>query len=546
MALTLKPSSDEEVMLTLPENQLRRFLVAEKKSDSEIDRMMNELKEKREKIEKSSNKLYSKVLAKYPNKSESELLELTLRYANKHGLTSKAQQNALWRTFIKKLKGIRDSPYLPIEKPHTEMARFLGVRGDEPPLMDVPADDRRYLEEIAALYEKYCGFGKLHDLVKSNSKIANIKKTYTDINSSKLNQGIDNKDIYIHPIIHLLYGDPQDDILEKQTLFASFARLILARSYNVMKSYVNMQYNSLYDLQQDNELVEAIAKDPSSTDFFSKQSPMANLLQRTKVQIALWENVLRLRNGEVYGKLIEQSNPMMLLSMELERYPLTIFDDLNVYSFNNPVAYLKKLLAVFSYRQVMFKYSDAGTLFTHIAQTQGPAGFKVLPSQLIQPSYGIQASIHIPYLYTEDQTKNVISILVNSAELLFDKKSPVYKKRELIDAGPRFFVTINLFLDQTFGAPVLQSSSTPIVYKPLQPTNTKIKIDPIKVGSVWNAKPVSVLKYIERENMFYLCSHEFNNIIAYCPSLGQPSPLTSLKTDEMNDDKYVSVIVYTN
>jgi hypothetical protein len=581
MSLSSKPS-DEEVMLTIPENQLRRFLVAEKKSESEIERMVSELREKREKIDKTANKLFAKVQAKYPNKSESELLELSMRYANKHGLTSKAQQNALWRVLVKKLKGMRESPYLPVMKPHTEMARFLGVRdSNEPPLLDVPSEDKRYLEEIAALYEKYCGYGKLHDLVKANSQIVKNDNTYNQTNALKIpstyvinpyNNLIDNKDVYINQIIYMIYSYTWTDMLEKQTLFASFARLILARSYNIMKSYVNMQYTSGYDLQVDNELVEAIAKDPSSTDFFSKQSPMSNLLQRTKCQIALWENVLKLRNGQVFGKQVEMNNPMGLLMMELERYPLTIFDDLNVYSFNNPVAILKKLLAVFSYKQVLFKYMDAGGVFPFLV----PDKVNVLQTQFIQPSYAIQGTIHIAYLYDEMadvpavpattppttmrglNPKNAINSLVNSQEMILDKKTPVLKNRKLYDAGDRIFVTLNLFNDSNILDIALNPSKN-FTYKVMEPKENSIIIDDIVIGETTNKlTPISLIRYIKSDNMYHLLAKTYNvaNANMYAPSLikntGDSAVFTNLPVgtivknlqENKNHIPYVSIIMY--
>ncbi len=556
MALSLKLAdkpSDEEVMLTIPEHQLRKFLLSEKKSESEIERVMSTLKEQRHKIEKSAQKLYSKVITKYPNKSDSELFELVLRYATKYGLTSKAQQNAVFRVLIKKLKGIRESPYLPIEKPHTEMARFLGYRGDEPPLLEVSGDDKRYLEEVAAIYEKYCGYGKLHDLVKSTSKIADTNKTGYQLSTMKWNKDLDNKDVFIHPVIFLIYGYVNTDKLERLPIFASFARLILARSYNLMKSFFNVQYTTLFDLQVDNDLVECIAKDPSSTDFFSKQSPMANLVQRTRCQVALWENVLRLRNGQVYAKMMELNNPMTTLMMELERYPLTIFDDLNVYSFNNPVVILKKILAVFSYRSVMMKYDAPQNLF--IQQALGmPAVSNAFQHQLLQPTYAVHSTIHIPYITNKDKDNNVIvvtiSSLINQGELIIEKKSPVFKKRSLWDALDRTYVTINLFATETPMEFAFESEKK-LEYKPLTPNDAEIKFDNITLGLPPNKtlSPYGFVGFVNENGIFNLCAGTNSSI--YAPSLvkvGTDLVMSSRSNVIINPTtgtgKYVSIVEY--
>jgi len=237
---------------------------------------------------------------------------------------------------------------------------------------------------------------------------------------------------------------------------------------NVFKNYYNTQYNSPFDMKVDNELVDFIAKDPSSIDFFSKQSPMLNLLLRTKCQVALWDVVYRLRNNNVYAKSQDLYDPISGFMSVLEQYPLTIFDDMNIYAYNNPVSVLKKLLAVFSYRQVMFKYENDGGMYLPKENA-----IPVVPLQFLGATFATQSTINIPYFYSDDKN-NTVRKLTNANDVIIEKRSPVYKKRSLWDAGLRVFVSINLFNDNSMMSAALTTGD--VVYTTPTPKDTTITI----------------------------------------------------------------------
>src|SRR3989344_5637487 len=97
--------SVEETYLQISESRLRKWLEAEKKSESEINKTVADITAKKEKIRKGAAKLLRKIRAKYANAGNKELFDLTLRYAAKYGLTSKAEQNVLLKLLAKEMAG---------------------------------------------------------------------------------------------------------------------------------------------------------------------------------------------------------------------------------------------------------------------------------------------------------------------------------------------------------------------------------------------------------------------------------------------------------
>jgi len=445
--------SVEETYLQISESRLRKWLEAEKKSESEINKTVADITAKKEKIRKGAAKLLRKIRAKYANAGNKELFDLTLRYAAKYGLTSKAEQNVLLKLLAKEMAGVRDSPYLPFEKPHTEMAKFLGI--SDTPLLDVPSEDRRHLEEMAKLYEQFCGVGKLHDIVKQTSPLSsgnlNAPRTIT-INAQTFDSNFMNQYVYVNPVIFALYSmvNQGKDSFEKRTIWANFARVVLSRSFHVMKGFVNLPPLQPFEEAQDQELVNAIARDPNSTDFFKRQSPTANLLQRAKIQVALWENVVKLRSSDFYAKTLEPSNAVMNLALTLDQYDLTLFDEYSVVTRTDEVLFLKKILSVFSYKNLLMQWSDQLVpLFNLTGVTN------LLPMQQIPSSWGIVALINIPVVV--EKTKAVVGPpavpavyytldeLINSSDVIYERKTPVVKARKLVQAQDRIFVTINRY-----------------------------------------------------------------------------------------------------
>jgi hypothetical protein len=146
-------------------------------------------------------------------------------------------------------------------------------------------------------------------------------------------------DIYnaINPVIASLFI-PKFAVFEKYSLNANLSRVIHNRYKNISS-----------DNDYDEILVKAILSDPNET-ICTNKSKMEDLYRRCKVQVALWNTVLNLRNSRCYNEKINKE-----LLDAVDNCNANDFDTPEFMYFGSEDVLLKKILATFSFRPIISK-----------------------------------------------------------------------------------------------------------------------------------------------------------------------------------------------
>jgi len=147
---------------------------------------------------------------------------------------------------------------------------------------------------------------------------------------------------HVHPLIAALYL-PKFDVLERTTLHAHLAGVIRAR-YN-REPLLN---------QVDKELFENIIY--TNRREVCSMNPAEDLHRRVKLQYALWENVLALRNGRYYNATSD-------LVTTLDQCHLTHVSPTNTV-VNDEGASLRRIFGAFGLNTILFNLKAAPQLLS--------------------------------------------------------------------------------------------------------------------------------------------------------------------------------------
>lgn len=185
--------------------------------------------------------------------------------------------------------------------------------------------------------------GVLQDILNMYDRTANLHRTvfmhslmYEDCSLVAITGEFDRKrhlaTNYIDPILACMFI-PKIDIFEIHMLYANFGSIIKARSER--KQITN---------EPDLLLYYDITSDPNDV-VCEINSPIADLRNRYRVQIALWGIVMKLRNGNYYD-----SEAMDDFSKTLDACRNNLYDNADLAYNNDEGAIIRRLLSVFSLR----------------------------------------------------------------------------------------------------------------------------------------------------------------------------------------------------
>lgn len=137
---------------------------------------------------------------------------------------------------------------------------------------------------------------------------------------------------YIHPLIACMFL-PKFDIFEIHMLYSNFGSIIKAR---YEKKPIITEPDSL--------LFHDITSDPNDV-VCEINSPISDLRNRYKVQISLWDTVLKLRNGNYY-----EANSISEFISTLNACRNNLYDNTDLAYGQDEGALLRRLMSVFSLR----------------------------------------------------------------------------------------------------------------------------------------------------------------------------------------------------
>lgn len=338
------------LQLDLPPQQLAIMLRKEGVDEKEIDARVEKAEAFKHKIKKYIKKFIDKIERKYGSLDIPELIKKGMKFAQKHNFTKTEE-----RKFINYvMRGDVDTPYIPYqEMAYTDMSKFLGF-SNSTSFMNIKPTDHATLEEISRLYHESVG---IHTAIKNNLSL--YKACAPEAITGKYDKDKHNIAEFIHPVIVALFL-PKITSLEKRMLISNIGRMIIQRSHHLLRQF-HAQSPSIIqsELNADLELMYDIAKDPNSMNYFSDESPLANLLKRFRIQIELYKNVISLRDGKYYAKSESDSGSYVSgLSKILQSYEWTYFDNPEFYHVQDEGTFLRKLLSVFSIRPTFTQLSS--------------------------------------------------------------------------------------------------------------------------------------------------------------------------------------------
>lgn len=200
-------------------------------------------------------------------------------------------------------------------------------------------------------------------LMESNAALANnvyyqslrYKDMFLPAITGKFDKNKDDPTNYIHPVIACLFL-PKIDVLETHFLYSNFGKIV-KRKFD--KQPINDVANIL--------LLHDITTDPNDV-VCDATSPMVDLLNRYKVQIALWNVVISLRSGRYYNV------PAM---KELTKYISicrnNLFDNADMSFNHDDGSFLRRLFSVFSFRPTFVAVQKLANVITmqQMFQPQG-------------------------------------------------------------------------------------------------------------------------------------------------------------------------------
>lgn len=200
------------------------------------------------------------------------------------------------------------------------------------------------LSEILSMYEKYQTLHRsviMHSLLYEDCSLVAMTGRYNREKHIASN--------YIHPLLACMFL-PKFEIFEYHMLYSNFGAIIKAR---YEKKPIVDEANSLlfYDITTDpNDVVCEIS------------SPMADLKNRFKVQIHLWETVLQLRNGNYYD-----ASPVGEFIQVLNSCRNNLYDNADLSYNQDEGSMLRRLLSVFSLRPTFIYTKPLHTIASFIA-----------------------------------------------------------------------------------------------------------------------------------------------------------------------------------
>lgn len=198
---------------------------------------------------------------------------------------------------------------------------------------------------------------------------------------------------YIHPLLACMFL-PKFDLFEIHMLYSNFGAIMKARSEK--RPIVN---------EPDALLLHDISYDPNDV-VCETNSPIADIEKRYRVQIALWEIVLKLRNGNYY-----EASPINEFITLLNTCRNNLYDNTDLAYNQDEGAILRRLMSVFALRPTIIMTKTLQSLNSY---TTSPFGFSMsmgmggMNNQM--PAPGCGSSMFSQHAYMNQPMPTVTSI----------------------------------------------------------------------------------------------------------------------------------------
>jgi hypothetical protein len=292
----------------------------------------------------------------------------------------------------------------------------------EEPGLRIKESEHGTLGEILKMYETSASLHRqvfMHSLMYEDCSIVAITGEF------KRERHIASN--YIHPVIAATYI-PKFDIFEIHTLYSNFGSIIKSR---YEKKPIVTEPDSLlfYDITSDpNDVVCEI------------NSPMADIRNRYKVQISLWNTVLRLRSGKYY-----EDEPISEFLTNLNACRNNLYDNADLAYTQDEGSIMRRLLSVFSLRPTIIYTKPISTIASYVASPYGfnmglSSGQQMFPFAN-QPVHTVTSipmiTLQIPPITEGAEPKDLRSaisqsIWINENKTLIPKEQSIISSKEVL------------------------------------------------------------------------------------------------------------------
>lgn len=358
-----KDKIKEEVMILAKKGTLGPAELAElynKYGDQEnlIDEILRLRTKRTARVKSQARKIAKKIYEKYSDGSRPlhEILDRMMRYKAENKWTD-FEYDEFRKELGYLLTGARALEIDYNQNIQANRSRINRALGNDSITIDygkglrIKESEHGVLSEILSMYESTQALHKsvfMHSLMYEDCSLVAMTGEF------KRDRHIASN--FIHPLIACLYL-PKFDLFEIHTLYSNFGAIIKAR--HEKKPILT---------EPDQLLFEDITSDPNDV-VCEINSPMADIRNRFKVQIALWQTVIKLRNGNYY-----EDAPVSEFITLVNACRNNLYDNADLAYMQDEGALLRRFLSVFSLRPTIISTKPISSISSYLG---GPMGMNM-------------------------------------------------------------------------------------------------------------------------------------------------------------------------
>jgi hypothetical protein len=261
------------------------------------------------------------------------ILNKALKYKKKYNLSE--EEFELFRQYYQKSMNMRNNANkYDVLVPNTNMAK---VFGDDPYTnnkIHVSDGDHRIVKDILTLYDLNRALWQQVSLQSITYSLSDMYIRNFDVQNNS-DAKTTNYSSFIHPVIAAMFL-PKIARFDEYFLFTNLAYILrckyLGEPISTFHSYL-MLYN--------------LVTDPTDV-VCNADSPLKDIVNRVMLQVTLWKNVLRLRQGGVYDTY--NSFAAADLMMQIDNCKLSTYDAPDLMMIGDENVIIRRLLSSLAYR----------------------------------------------------------------------------------------------------------------------------------------------------------------------------------------------------
>lgn len=441
-----------------------------------------------QKIKEKAREIAQKISKKYHNSNRPlhEILEKMLKYksANKW---STSEYEEFRKELSSMLSGKRAMEIDYNQNIVTNRSRINRALGSTATIkmsgLNIKETEYPIVNEIMAMHNKSVTLHKtlyMHSLMYQDCSIVAMTGEYKRDNHTATN--------YIHPLIACMFL-PKFEIFEMMMLYSNFGNII--KSCYDKKPIVT---------EPDSLLYQHITTDPNDV-VCEINSPMADLRNRYRVQIALWETVLKIRNGKYY----DNSSFNEFVSA-LNSCRNNLYDNADLVYNQDEGAMLRRLLSVFSLRPTIITTRPIYSLMSMAASPYSNFSLNMNNPMAVSPfnNQPVYTITYIPMItvqippYVEGSNPEAQDLRISQNIWINENKTIVPKEQSVIYSKEVLIFYVNRRIQRiqlrTFTNP-LHFSQTPLTMTNFERLNSyPVTVPPTitlgRSGEIYNLRSV--------------------------------------------------------